>query len=133
MPDSSRDLLWKRVLEAIENAKPRTGADYYKADTANGDHMDDPSEDGLFMLLDDLEQANNAFMVITPADSRATWHASVTLRADGTYEVERSDPGRSEQHRHTATRLGEIARDLTIWLAARDKPGRPISRPSSDS
>ena len=33
------------------------GADYYTAVTENGDHVDDPSEDGLFMLLEDLNQA----------------------------------------------------------------------------
>ena len=42
------------------------GADYYSADTENGDHMDDPSEEGLFMLLVDLNQAGNTFITITP-------------------------------------------------------------------
>jgi hypothetical protein len=41
-------------------------ADYYIADTENGDHIDDPSEDGLFMLLSDLNQAGNTFITITP-------------------------------------------------------------------
>jgi hypothetical protein len=36
------------------------GADYYSADTENGDHMDDPSEDGLFMLLENLSQDGNS-------------------------------------------------------------------------
>jgi hypothetical protein len=120
MPNSSRDLLWKRVLEAIENAKPRHGADYYKVDTENGDHMDDPSEDGLFALLRDLDHAGNAFIIITPADGGAAWRASVALHADGTYEVERNDPAQSEQHHDTAIDPEEVARDLTIWLAARD-------------
>lgn len=91
--------------------------------------MDDPSEDGLFMLLRDLDQAANAFIIITAADSRASWHASVPLRADGTYEVERNDAGKGEQHRETATSLERIARELTIWLAARDYPGRPLRAP----
>jgi hypothetical protein len=44
------------------------GADYYIADTENGDHIDDPSEDGLLMLLSDLNQAGNTFITTTPAD-----------------------------------------------------------------
>jgi hypothetical protein len=96
------------------------GADYYSADTENGDHMDDPSEDGLFMLLSDLNQAGNTFITITPADDDPAWYASVTLLADGTYEVERADPSHGEQHGDTATSPNDIARDLTIWLAARD-------------
>ena len=43
-------------------------ADYYTADIENGDHVDDPSEDGLFMLLEDLTQDGNTFLTITPAD-----------------------------------------------------------------
>jgi hypothetical protein len=43
-------------------------ADYYDADTESGDHIDDPSEDALFMLLQDLDQADNTFVTINPAD-----------------------------------------------------------------
>jgi len=101
------------------------GADYYTADTENGDHIDDPSEDALFILLEDLDQAGNTFITITPADDDPAWYASITLLTAGTYEVERADPDRGEQHRDTATDPSNIARDLTIWLAARHYPGRP--------
>jgi len=101
------------------------GADYYTADTENGGHLDDPSQDALLMLLGDLNQAGNTFITITPAGQDPAWYASVTLLTDGTYEVERGDPGHGEQRRGTATRPDDIARDLTIWLAARDYPGRP--------
>jgi hypothetical protein len=108
------------------------GADYYSADTEDGDHIDDPSEDGLFMLLSDLNQAGNTFITITPADDDPTWYASVTLLPDGTYDVERADPSRAEQHRDNATSPNDIARDLTIWLAARDYPGHPARRSNTD-
>jgi hypothetical protein len=107
------------------------GAGYYSADTENGSHIDDPSEDGLFMLLSDFNQAENTFITITPADDDPAWYASVTLLPGGTYEVERADPARSAQHRDTATDPGHIARDLTIWLAAGHHPGRP-ARPNTD-
>ncbi len=108
------------------------GAGYYSADTENGDHIDDPSEDGLFMLLSDLNQAGNTFITITPADDDPTWYASVTLLPSGTYEVERADPVRGEQHHDTATDPNDIARDLTIWLAARHYPRRPARRSNTD-
>jgi hypothetical protein len=104
------------------------GADYYTADTENGDHIDDPSEDALFMLLQDLDQAGNTFITITPASDDAAWYASVALLPDSTYEVDRGDPATGEQHRHSATSPDDIARDLTIWLAARHHPGRPGRR-----
>jgi hypothetical protein len=105
---------------------------YYSANTENGDHMDDPSEDGLFMLISDLHHAGNTFVTITPAADR-TWYASVTLLPNGTYEVERGDPTRSEHHHDIATSLEDIARDLTVWLAARDNPGRPNTRSNIDN
>ena len=107
------------------------GADYYTADTENGDHIDDPSEDGLFMLLSGLNQAGNSFITINPGDDDPAWYASVTLPPGGTYDVERADPARGQQHRDTATDPSDIARDLTIWLAARHYPGRP-ARSNSD-
>lgn len=108
------------------------GADYYSADTENGDHIDDPSEDGLFMLLEDLDPAGNTFITITPAGDDPTWYASVTLLADGTYDVERADPSRGEQHRGTDTSPDDIARSLTTWLAARDYPRRPAGKSNTD-
>jgi hypothetical protein len=83
--------------------------------------------DALFMFLQDLDQAGNTFITITPADDDPAWYASVTLLPGGTYDVERADPARGEQHRDTATATDptDIARDLSIWLAARHHPGRP--------
>jgi hypothetical protein len=107
-------------------------ADYYTADTENGDHIDDPSEDSLVMLLEDLTQDGNTFLTITPADDDPAWYASVTLLPAGTYQVEQADPARGEHHHDTVTSPGDIARDLTTWLAARDHPNRPIRRSSPD-
>ena len=36
-------------------------AGYYHADTEDGGHGDDPSEDLLFMLIDELRHPDNAF------------------------------------------------------------------------
>jgi hypothetical protein len=110
--------------------EPAVAADYYAADTENGDHMDDPSEDGLFMLLADLTLDGNTFLTVTPATEDPTWYASVTLLPAGTYEVERADPAHGEHHHYSATGPDDVARELTIWLAARDHPNRPARRSS---
>jgi hypothetical protein len=102
-------------------------ADYYDADTENGDHIDDPSEDALFMLLEDLDPASNTFVTINAADD-SDWYASVTLLDDRSYEVERRDPARHQHELTTETDISTIAKDLTIWLANRDYPGRPTSQ-----
>ncbi len=90
-------------------------ADYYRADTENGDHIDDPSEDALYMLLEDLEQPGNTFLTVRPA-TQAQWSISVTLRPDGRYEVERRDDA---PERSVESDISIIAQDLTIWMAAR--------------
>ena len=101
------------------------GADYYRADTENGDYMDDPSEDGLLMLLEDLNLRGNTVLKVSPAAHDSAWSASVKRLPIGTYELERSDPPRGEHHRDTASNPSSIARNLTIWLAARSYPHRP--------
>ena len=102
-------------------------ADYYDADTENGDHIDDPSEDALFMLLEDLDQAGNTFVTVNPADGSG-WYASVTLLGEGSYEVVRHDADRDQHELDTATDISAIAKELTIWLADRDYPGRPTNQ-----
>lgn len=112
--------------------EPLMGADYYTADSENGDHIDDPSEDALFMLLQDLDQTGNTFITITPAAVDPGWYASVTLLPASTYEIDRGDPAHGEQHTYTTTNPDDIARDLTIWLATRDYPGQPARRSNTD-
>lgn len=108
------------------------GADYYIADTENGDHIDDPSEDSLFMLLTDLNTADNTFVTINPADQKAIWYASVSLLDDGAYEVECRDALRREHELSVQTDRSQIAHDLTIWLARRRHPGRPATHSNHD-
>ncbi|MGP4114289.1 hypothetical protein ACTWP5_25690 [Streptomyces sp. 4N509B] len=101
------------------------GARYYGADSENGDRVDDPSEDALFMMISDLDGADNTFLVIRPDGEDPVWSASVTvLRDQGGYEVVRRDTSRDEHEVTTSASVNDIARDLTVWMAARDVPGR---------
>ncbi|OLO31102.1 hypothetical protein PZ61_0211485 [Streptomyces sp. MNU77] len=99
-------------------------AEYYRADSEDGDHIADPSEDALFMLFDDLNGSDNTFVVIRPDQDEPAWSASVTFLGKGRYEVVRRDTTRHEHEVVTETGIGRIALDLTIWMAARDFPER---------
>ncbi len=94
-------------------------ADYYCADSENGDHVDDPSEDALFMLISDLNGTDNTFVVIQPDEDDPAWFASVAVLDEGSYEIVRSDTSRREHHFATQTSINQIAGDLIKWLAAR--------------
>ncbi|MFJ4483546.1 hypothetical protein ACIP3D_14455 [Streptomyces longwoodensis] len=100
------------------------GAQYYGADSENGDHIDDPSEDALFMMISDLNNSDNTFVVIQPDDDDPIWFASAAVLDEGGYEIVRRDVSRNEHGVTATTSINDIARDLTIWMAARDFPGR---------
>ncbi|WP_331750018.1 hypothetical protein OG529_36250 (plasmid) [Streptomyces longwoodensis] len=100
------------------------GAQYYGADSESSDHIDDPSEDALFMMISDLNNSDNTFVVVQSDDDDPVWFASVAVLDEGGYEIVRRDASRNEHEVTTATSPNDIARDLTIWMAARDFPGR---------
>ncbi|THV23560.1 hypothetical protein [Glycomyces paridis] len=94
-------------------------ADYYRVDTEDGDHIDDPSEDALYMLLEDLNPIDNRFLTIAPPGSQPAWHATVSLMDDNVFAVERAHAELGVHELETGTDRNAIARDLTIWLASR--------------
>ncbi|MCX2185039.1 hypothetical protein KV205_31685 [Streptomyces sp. SKN60] len=68
------------------------------------------------------------FAALFPARGKRAWSpgrlALVLQFAESGYEIVRRDNARKEHEVTTATSINDIARDLTIWLAARDFPGR---------
>ncbi|MET8829060.1 hypothetical protein ABZX40_16310 [Streptomyces sp. NPDC004610] len=103
-------------------------AQYYGADSEDGDRIDDPSEDALFMMISDLNDSDNTFVTVQPDEDDPVWSASVTVLDEGGYEIVRRDTTRDEHEVTTATGIDDIARDLTIWMAARDFLGQPTGR-----
>jgi hypothetical protein len=96
-------------------------AGYYRADTENDDRTDGSSEDGLVMLLTDLNLAGNT--CITPA-----WHSWVSFPANGSQDIERNgQPPRRAPARHPHE-LQRHRPGLTIRLAALDYRSRPATR-----
>lgn len=100
-------------------------ASYYRADSEDGDRIDDPSEDALFMMISDLNDSDNTFVVVQPDEDAPDWSASVAVLDEGGYTIVRRDTSRDEHEVATGTSINDIARELTIWIAARDFPGRP--------
>ncbi|WP_394427121.1 hypothetical protein [Streptomyces sp. SGAir0957] len=94
-------------------------ADYYCADSENGDHVDDPSEDALFELVSDLNGIDNTFVVIQPDEDDPAWFASVAVSETGGYEIVRRDTSRREHAVAVETGIDQIAGDLIKWLASR--------------
>lgn len=119
------------LTAASENGRGETsqmGARYYGADSENGDRIDDPSEDALFMMISDLNDSDNTFIVVQPDDDDPVWFASIAVLDEGGYEVVRRDTTYNEHEVTSSTSSNDIARDLTIWMAARHHPGRPTSQ-----
>lgn len=104
---------------------------YYCADSENGDHIDDPSEDALFELLSDLNDTDNTFVVIQPDQDEPVWFASVAVLEDGGYEVVRRDTSGREHDVRVEASLSRIANDLTTWMAARHFAERPTPHVST--
>ncbi|MFD7324229.1 hypothetical protein ACFV9D_24545 [Streptomyces sp. NPDC059875] len=73
--------------------------------------MDDPSEDALFMLIDDLNGSDNTFVVIQPDENDPAWFTSVAVLDEGGYEVVRRDTVRRE---HDVTTSRDRP-DKSLW------------------
>jgi hypothetical protein len=100
-------------------------ATFYRADAENGDGADDPSEDMLFMMIKRLNHTDNTFVVIQPDTDDPAGFASVSLLEEGGYEVELRDMRHREHELTVQHDVGQIAREVTMWLAARHFPGQP--------
>lgn len=103
-------------------------ADYSCADSENGHHIDDPSEDALFDLISELNNSDNTFAVIQPDEDDPDWFASVAVLDEGGDEIVLRDITRREHEVSTEANIGHIANDLIRRLAARHFPGRPTTR-----
>src|SRR4051794_33578854 len=96
-----------------------TAGSFY-ADTETGDHLHQPSTDTLTQVIGGLDQTDNTFVTLLPDSDNPTWYASVSLLADGTFEVERRDTATGEHQTTTSTDPQTIAADLIKWTTNRN-------------
>ena len=66
--------------------------------------------------------------MIEPHEESLDWFASVSLLQDGTYEMGWRDMSRRDHELTVERDRGHIAKDLTIWLSARHRPGETGAR-----
>lgn len=71
-----------------------TGATTLRATSEAGDTVDDPSEDALLMMFEDLEAGEGAFVIVDDLRDRSGHtYAQAARRDDGSYDVEYRDGG----------------------------------------
>jgi len=93
-------------------------AEYYRAESENGEVVEDPSEDSLYMRVSDLREPDNTYLVIEPSDERFDWHVVIALHPEGGYELELRNPSRQEHSVTHETDRSKLCRNVTIWAAA---------------
>lgn len=77
-----------------------------RATTESGDVIDDPSEDALFMMLEDVDAGHGTFLIVeTLSDPTGQTYAQTMRSGNGTYVVEYRD---GDPTRH----YGTVAADM---------------------
>ncbi|MFI9269685.1 hypothetical protein ACIGXM_03010 [Kitasatospora sp. NPDC052896] len=97
------------------------------ADSEKGDRGDDPSEDAIAMLINDLSDGEQ-HVVVQPDEDGSAWHVAVAVldTDQGCEAVVRRDV-RCREHDDTASaNASDVAHGIALWL--RDGNRR---RPSS--
>jgi hypothetical protein len=77
-----------------------------RATAESGDTIDDPSEDALFMMFEDIETGESTYLIVDYLrDATNQTYAQTSRNEDGTYIVEYRDGG-PEHH------YGTVAHDM---------------------
>lgn len=77
-----------------------------RAESESGDTIVDPSEDALFMMLEDIEAGESTYLIVgSLRDPTGQTYMQTSRNVDGTYLVEYRDGG-PEHH------YGTVARDM---------------------
>lgn len=90
-----------------------------RAMTESGESWNDPSEDALFMFLEDVERGEEKFLIVERlADSTGQTYIQSARNDDGSYVVEYRD-GSADQHFSTSVADVRAAHALiTSWAFA---------------
>lgn len=82
------------------------------------------------MMISDLNDSGQTFVVIQPDEDPCGSPQWPSWKKAATKSSAVTPPAKSTRS-PTSTSINGIARDLTIWLAARHHPGRPTSQVTS--
>ena len=93
-----------------------------RATSENGDVIDDPSEDALFMMLEDIDGGDGTYLIVESlTDSSGQTYAQTSRDDDGTYIVEHRNGSPDEHYGTVASDMRAAHSLLTGW--AFDVPG----------
>jgi hypothetical protein len=74
------------------------------------------------MLIDDLNDGDNTFVVIQPDEDDPAWYLSAAVLDTGEdYEVVRRDTRNSEHDVATGYDISDIAHEIVSWLKGRSR------------
>ncbi|RMB57267.1 hypothetical protein EAX62_15930 [Tessaracoccus antarcticus] len=87
-----------------------------RATTESGDIIDNPSEDALFMMLEEIESGEGSYLIVEfLADRSGQTYAQTSRSSDGSYVVEYRD-GSAERHYGTTVEDMRASHALiTAW------------------
>jgi hypothetical protein len=121
------------TVEAPSGEGGHVAADFYYAETENGDRVDDPSEADLRKLVSSLDDGQNTYVVVQAGDEESSWYVSVARDDSGGHEIVLRDPLDRTHHVRREVDGEAIASDVDLWIARRDfreRPTRPgVRRP----
>lgn len=88
-----------------------------RATAESGDVVDDPSEDRVFMMFEDIEMGFGSYLIVEDlGDSTSQTYAQTCRNDDGTYIVEYRDGGPT-QHYGTTVADMRAAHELILgWM-----------------
>jgi hypothetical protein len=93
-----------------------------RAESESGDTIDDPSEDALFLMLEDIERGEGTYLIVVSLlDSSGQTYVQTARHEDGTYVVEYRDGG--PEHHHGTLAQGMRAAHALVAGWAFDIPG----------
>ena len=105
----------------FDRKKRETSDAVLRAETSGGQTQDDPSEDALLLLLEDLGEEQDYVIVERLSDASGQTYAQVMRTGDG-YLVERRS-GSEASHEHAVTTdVRRAHEDLTSWAHGIDRP-----------
>jgi hypothetical protein len=93
-----------------------------RANAESGDTIEDPSEDALFQMFEDIEAGESSFLIVDRlADASGQTYAQTSRNPDGSYLVEYRDGGPDRHFGTVADDMRSAHLLLTGW--AFDLPG----------
>ena len=84
----------------------------------------DPSEDAIFIGLDELDGQDNMFVTIEPTDESENWYAVVSKHEQDGFEIELRDATTREHRVYTEAEKGKVALDVLLWMVGRPAVAR---------